>query len=221
MPAGRAARRQVRADRRAGRAGERAADRRPPPTRASSSTSTRPAPATASTPTGCCTSPRDAGSAGPAQGAVPAGLLHRAGRDRRAGRARAVSRSRSDWTRRPSGGCSSRDEYGEDVRADEAQAHSYGISGVPFFVVDDRYGISGAQPTDLFSQALNQAWDESHPHCRRSPPPAAAVPAARATPATSDDGRERPGPRWGPGLRRARDQADHGGEPAGRPLRSD
>ena len=55
------------------------------------------------------------------------------------------------------------DEYGEDVRADEAQAHTYGISGVPFFVVDDRYGISGAQPTDLFTQALNQAWDESHP----------------------------------------------------------
>jgi predicted DsbA family dithiol-disulfide isomerase len=55
------------------------------------------------------------------------------------------------------------DEYGEDVRADEAQAHSYGISGVPFFVIDDRYGISGAQPTELFAQALNQAWDESSP----------------------------------------------------------
>jgi predicted DsbA family dithiol-disulfide isomerase len=55
------------------------------------------------------------------------------------------------------------DEYAEDVRADEEQAHSYGISGVPFFVVDDRYGISGAQPTDLFTQALNQAWDDAHP----------------------------------------------------------
>jgi predicted DsbA family dithiol-disulfide isomerase len=55
------------------------------------------------------------------------------------------------------------DAYGEDVRADEAQAHSYGISGVPFFVVDDRYGISGAQPTELFAQALNQAWEESRP----------------------------------------------------------
>ncbi len=55
------------------------------------------------------------------------------------------------------------DEYAEDVRADEAQAHTYGISGVPFFVVDDKYGISGAQPSELFSQALTQAWDESHP----------------------------------------------------------
>jgi predicted DsbA family dithiol-disulfide isomerase len=55
------------------------------------------------------------------------------------------------------------DEYGEDVRADEAQAHSYGISGVPFFVVDDRYGISGAQPTELFAEALRRAWDDAHP----------------------------------------------------------
>ncbi len=55
------------------------------------------------------------------------------------------------------------DEYGEDVRADEAQAHSYGISGVPFFVVDDRYGISGAQPTELFTEALHRAWDDAYP----------------------------------------------------------
>ncbi|MDQ1636045.1 MAG: hypothetical protein QOJ32_2854 [Frankiaceae bacterium] len=61
------------------------------------------------------------------------------------------------------------DEYAEDVRADEAQAHSYGISGVPFFVVDDKYGISGAQPVDLFSQALHQAWDESHAGLQTSP----------------------------------------------------
>jgi predicted DsbA family dithiol-disulfide isomerase len=53
--------------------------------------------------------------------------------------------------------------YGEDVRADEAQAHSYGISGVPFFVVDDRYGISGAQPAELFTEALQRAWSDTHP----------------------------------------------------------
>jgi predicted DsbA family dithiol-disulfide isomerase len=38
-----------------------------------------------------------------------------------------------------------------------------GVSGVPFFVVDRRYGISGAQPTEVFSQVLTQAWAESHP----------------------------------------------------------
>ncbi|MCG8154402.1 DsbA family oxidoreductase, partial [Pimelobacter simplex] len=32
-------------------------------------------------------------------------------------------------------------------------------TGVPFFVVDGRYGISGAQPTELFAQALQQAWE--------------------------------------------------------------
>ncbi|UUW89426.1 DsbA family oxidoreductase [Pimelobacter simplex] len=50
-------------------------------------------------------------------------------------------------------------EYRDDVMADVAQAQAYGSSGVPFFVVDGRYGISGAQPTELFAQALQQAWE--------------------------------------------------------------
>jgi predicted DsbA family dithiol-disulfide isomerase len=53
--------------------------------------------------------------------------------------------------------------HAEEVRADIAQAQAYGIRGVPFFVIDGKYGISGAQPTELFSQALNQAWTEAHP----------------------------------------------------------
>ena len=55
------------------------------------------------------------------------------------------------------------EEFTEDVNADIAQARSLGISGVPFFVLDDKYGISGAQPTDLFASALDQAWQEMHP----------------------------------------------------------
>ncbi len=55
------------------------------------------------------------------------------------------------------------DEYADDVRADLALAGAYGISGVPFFVIDDKYGISGAQPTALFTQALETAWAESRP----------------------------------------------------------
>ena len=43
------------------------------------------------------------------------------------------------------------------VKADVAQAGSYGISGVPFFVIDGRYGISGAQDPATFAQALDQA----------------------------------------------------------------
>ena len=57
----------------------------------------------------------------------------------------------------------STDRYAEAVRADEAQAAAYGISGVPFFVVDGKYGISGAQPADLVLQALEQAWSERAP----------------------------------------------------------
>ncbi|SDK94339.1 DsbA family oxidoreductase [Cryobacterium sp. Sr8] len=48
-------------------------------------------------------------------------------------------------------------EFLGDVKADVAQATAYGIQGVPFFVIDGRYGISGAQDPDTFAQALRQA----------------------------------------------------------------
>ena len=47
--------------------------------------------------------------------------------------------------------------YGDAVAADIAQARDYGISGVPFFVIDGRFGVSGAQSPDLFAQALTKA----------------------------------------------------------------
>jgi predicted DsbA family dithiol-disulfide isomerase len=46
------------------------------------------------------------------------------------------------------------------VRSDEAQAHAYGITGVPFFVVDERYGVAGAQPAEQLLAVLEQAWSE-------------------------------------------------------------
>jgi predicted DsbA family dithiol-disulfide isomerase len=49
--------------------------------------------------------------------------------------------------------------YAGEVRQDEAQARQLGISGVPFFVFDMALGVSGAQPTDLFTRALDQAWN--------------------------------------------------------------
>jgi predicted DsbA family dithiol-disulfide isomerase len=55
------------------------------------------------------------------------------------------------------------DRYRDAVRADEEQAQAYGISGVPFFVVDARYGVSGAQPADALLQVLETAWAESRP----------------------------------------------------------
>jgi predicted DsbA family dithiol-disulfide isomerase len=49
------------------------------------------------------------------------------------------------------------DEYAEAVREDEMLAQRIGIQGVPFFVLDRRYGVSGAQPADVLVQALEQA----------------------------------------------------------------
>jgi predicted DsbA family dithiol-disulfide isomerase len=51
------------------------------------------------------------------------------------------------------------DAYADEVRQDELQAQQIGINGVPFFVFDMALGASGAQPTELFTSALNQAWD--------------------------------------------------------------
>ena len=55
------------------------------------------------------------------------------------------------------------DRYLDDVRADQAQARAYGITGVPFFVVDAAYGVSGAQPADALLDVLRTAWTAAHP----------------------------------------------------------
>lgn len=55
------------------------------------------------------------------------------------------------------------DRYGDEVRADEAQAQRYGITGVPFFVIDEKYGVSGAQPAEALRRALDTAWSEANP----------------------------------------------------------
>ena len=47
--------------------------------------------------------------------------------------------------------------YADAVRADENQARELGISGVPFYVLDMKYGVSGAQPTEVFMEALAKA----------------------------------------------------------------
>ncbi len=46
------------------------------------------------------------------------------------------------------------------VAADLDEARSIGVTGVPFFVVDGRYGISGAQQAEVFSQAFARVWEE-------------------------------------------------------------
>jgi predicted DsbA family dithiol-disulfide isomerase len=55
------------------------------------------------------------------------------------------------------------DRYLDAVRADEAEAAALGVRGVPFFVVDRRYGVSGAQPAEQLLAVLERAWAESRP----------------------------------------------------------
>ncbi len=51
--------------------------------------------------------------------------------------------------------CLAGDAHTAAVDASQAEAHQLGISGVPFYVVDGRYGLSGAQPVEVFRQALD------------------------------------------------------------------
>jgi predicted DsbA family dithiol-disulfide isomerase len=53
-----------------------------------------------------------------------------------------------------------RDAYAAAVADDVREARSLGVSGVPFFVLGGRYGVSGAQATEVFAEALTKAWDE-------------------------------------------------------------
>jgi predicted DsbA family dithiol-disulfide isomerase len=53
------------------------------------------------------------------------------------------------------------DAYSDEVRADEARAATIGISGVPFFMFNEKTGISGAQSAEVFMEALQDAWTDS------------------------------------------------------------
>ncbi|HET6482745.1 MAG TPA: DsbA family oxidoreductase [Actinoplanes sp.] len=50
--------------------------------------------------------------------------------------------------------------YEKDIRADLAQARELGITGVPFFVFDNKRALSGAQPVELFRKALDATWQD-------------------------------------------------------------
>jgi predicted DsbA family dithiol-disulfide isomerase len=52
------------------------------------------------------------------------------------------------------------EQYLHDVKADVAQAAAYGINGVPFFVFDGKYGVSGAQEAATFANVLEQVQAE-------------------------------------------------------------
>jgi predicted DsbA family dithiol-disulfide isomerase len=54
------------------------------------------------------------------------------------------------------------DAFAAQVRADEEEARQFGITGVPFFVFNRKFAVSGAQPVDVFLKALDQA-RKQHP----------------------------------------------------------
>lgn len=57
----------------------------------------------------------------------------------------------------------SSDQYSEQVNAEINEARQVGVQGVPFFVINRKYGVSGAQATDYFLQALKQIYEEEKP----------------------------------------------------------
>ncbi|MEN1968464.1 DsbA family oxidoreductase [Lentibacillus sp. N15] len=52
------------------------------------------------------------------------------------------------------------DDYRRQVRADEDEAKQIGVQGVPFFVFNEKYALSGAQPTEVFTEVLDKVWEE-------------------------------------------------------------
>ncbi|WP_339214407.1 DsbA family oxidoreductase [Solibacillus sp. FSL W8-0372] len=52
------------------------------------------------------------------------------------------------------------DDYMKEVEQDIAVAQNLGVRGVPFFVIDNKYGISGAQPQEVFEQTIEKAAQE-------------------------------------------------------------
>ena len=52
--------------------------------------------------------------------------------------------------------------FEEEVRKDQYEAKTIGVQGVPFFVINNKYAISGAQPTEVFLNSLNKVWEEEN-----------------------------------------------------------
>jgi predicted DsbA family dithiol-disulfide isomerase len=54
------------------------------------------------------------------------------------------------------------DVYANEVRKDQEEAQAIGVTGVPFFVFDNKYAVSGAQATDVFLKTLEKSWEEGN-----------------------------------------------------------
>jgi protein disulfide-isomerase len=52
------------------------------------------------------------------------------------------------------------DEFAEAVKEDIQMAQNVGVQGVPFFVFDNKYAVSGAQHIETFVKTLEKVWEE-------------------------------------------------------------
>jgi predicted DsbA family dithiol-disulfide isomerase len=52
--------------------------------------------------------------------------------------------------------------YAEDVEKDIYESKQFGVQGVPYYVIDGKYGMSGAQESSTFLKALNQVWEKEY-----------------------------------------------------------
>ena len=76
------------------------------------------------------------------------------------------------------------DAFADDVREDIEAARQIGVAGVPFFVIDGRLGVSGAQPPEFLKDLLEQGW------LTRAPEPVKVVTGSDAADACGPDGCE-------------------------------
>lgn len=58
------------------------------------------------------------------------------------------------------------DKYSDNIAADKAEGLKIGIQGVPFFIVNDKYTISGAQPSENFLKLLRQIWKKDYDNAK-------------------------------------------------------
>jgi predicted DsbA family dithiol-disulfide isomerase len=61
------------------------------------------------------------------------------------------------------------DTFADEVRYEQRQAREIGINGVPFFIINDRYAVSGAQPSGVFLEALEKGWRDHSRHQLEAP----------------------------------------------------
>ena len=65
------------------------------------------------------------------------------------------------------------DRFADEVRADEETAREFGITGVPMFVIDRKFGASGAQPSEQLLGLLRHGWESRAAEAQLQSRPAA------------------------------------------------